>query len=95
MLKFRYKLRLDERVRAKCPRHPRYDPKRKAGTSRAFARPASTYTTSTKPALPWMLRYASLSVAPGRGPLPGSHAEKERRPPGGLTLFGLVEFFLK
>jgi hypothetical protein len=26
MLKFQYKLRLDERVRAKCPRHPRYNP---------------------------------------------------------------------
>jgi hypothetical protein len=49
MFQFSYKLKVSERVKAKCERHPRYNPERKdEEASRADALPVSLSSTSTR-----------------------------------------------
>ena len=50
MFQFSYKLKVTERVKAKCARHPATNPSvTDAAALRVDARPASPCTTSTRP----------------------------------------------
>ena len=68
MLQFTYKLKLTERVKAKCCRHPRYNPEKdgRAGI-RGGCSTCSPSTTSTRPALHSMQRSGSSYAELGRG----------------------------
>jgi hypothetical protein len=54
MFQFNYKLKVSERVKAKCNRHPRYNPERDGrGGIRADARPASRSLTYIRRSYRW------------------------------------------
>jgi len=80
MLQFTYKLKIAERVKGKCSRHPRYNPeKMDAPESVAHVHAVSPSMTSIRPASPWTPPNASSSAERRPGLVPVNPVVQEPR----------------
>ena len=77
MLKFTYKLTVMERVKAKCPRHPRYNPERD-GRGGIIGACTACYSLYDLLEARNKLDAAVREFVRRAGPSPGSHAKRNR-----------------